>query len=353
MQPESSLPRLDSPEGILWQMIDGKISSQVVYALARLRIADALGDGGKDARELAELVGCDPDSLERFLRVAVGLHLLERDPSGAYAPTPLTECLRNDHPSRLSAWAIHHGNEWNWRPWGELAHAIQTGASGSEKALGRGIFEFLADHPDQAQAFHEVMADLAARMAVAVAEAYDFTPIRTLVDVGGGRGALISEVLARHPHMHGTVFDLEPALAEAPPTLTQAGVRDRCKLVAGNFFEGVPPGADAYVLSHVLHDWDDERARRILQGVRAAAHGESRVLIVETVLPEADVPLLLALLDLQVMVVLGGRERTEREFGALLESAGFDLVQVVYVGWLRDAPVDLRLAVIEGRPRQL
>jgi O-methyltransferase domain len=218
----------------------------------------------------------------------------------------------------------------NWRSWGELVASVRTGQPGWDKAHGCSWIEFYERHPDRSANFNRAMAEHTRDAAPGIVDAAELSRFNTLVDVGGGDGTLIAEALRVHPGLKGVVFDMPAGLAQAGATLEAAGVAERCRLLSGDFFESVPAGADAYLLKQVLHDWDDEHARAILSAVRRSMPRHSRLLLAERMLPEevdaAAVPTLLV--DVLMMVVTGGRERTEAEFAALLAEAGLELSSI-------------------------
>jgi hypothetical protein len=320
----------------LAELINGYQISAAVGAFARLGIADALAERPALPAELAARLGADERSLVRLLEATLDVGLFETRDDGRYALTPLGQLLRGDVEGSLRRLAIVSTDEWRWRAYGHLSHALRTGEPGFVPAHGCRFWEYLASHPQEATSFNETMSRISTLRDAVLANAYDFGDIQRLVDVGGGHGALLCALLARHPHMQGVVFDLPSVVEGAREQALKAGLADRCEATAGDFLEAVPPGADAYLLSWILHDWDDETALRILLNCRAAMSDAARLLVVELVVPAADDPApapgvarLAKQTDLEMLAVVGGRERTAAEYGELLARAGFCLTRVL------------------------
>jgi hypothetical protein len=262
--------------------------------------------------------------------------LFETDDDGRYSLTALGELLRSDVEGLARRAAIIGTDEWCRRAYGHLNHSLLTGEPGFYPAHGCGFWQYLAAHPDEAAAFDDAMSSSSRRRAEAFAQAYDFDAIARLVDVGGGQGVLLRTVLEAHPHLRGVVYDLPPVIEQARRCLGEAGLPERCKALAGDFFESVPSGGDAYLLSWILHDRDDRAAARILANCRAALGDRGRLLLIEMVLPSGDqagaapgIARIARALDLQMLVLVGGRERTAAEYRGLLEGTGFTLTGVL------------------------
>jgi O-methyltransferase domain/Dimerisation domain len=294
----------------LLALINGYQVSQALHVAARLGIADRLADGPRSPEELG--LEADPDALRRLLRALAAAGVLsERD--GRYALTELGEGLRSDAPGSLAGWAAFVGRPYHWSSWAALEHAVRTGENAFRAVHGTDVWSYRRAHPEEAEIFDGAMTSLTGRVNAAVAEAHDFGRYGTVVDVGGGRGALLAAIVARHPEVRGVLFD-------QPDVVAGAQLGDRCTAAGGSFFEAVPAGGDAYLLKSVLHDWPDAEAVAILRACHAA--GAPVVLVVErdlTADPRA------AFSDLNMLVGPGGRERTLREYGALLDAAGFRL----------------------------
>lgn len=326
----------------LLRLIVGYRLSQAIAVAARLGIADLVKDGPQCSAALAEATGAHPAALSRVLRLLASEGIFAEVEQGQFASTPLAVWLQADVTGSLRSRAMMDGSDWNWRSWGELMHSVQTGEPAFERLFGMGHFEYLEQHAGDAALFQETMAAQTTQTAQAVVAAYDFSVFRTVVDVGGGHGALIAAVLRAQPHLQGILFDMAPVAAGARTYLEAAGVADRCDVVAGDFFHAVPDGASAYMLKFVIHDWDDARALAILRNCRRAVREPGRLLLVETVIPPGNEPFYGKFLDLNMLVLTGGRERTEAEYRALLARAGFQLTRLV--------PAHPLLSVIEALP---
>lgn len=329
-------------ERLVW-LINAYEVSAAIGAFARLSVADVLGEGPATVESLAAQVGADRLALERVLRSLADVGVVERLDDGRFGLTELGGLLRADRPDSLRLGAIVSTEDWLWRAYGHATHSLRTGLPGFDVAHGRGFWEYLASDPAAAEVFNGYMAQSVSLRAQAFARVYDFSAIESLVDVGGGHGALVSAVLVAHPHMRGVVFDQPSVVAGTAERLAAAGVADRCEVVGGDFFEGVPAGGDVYVLSWIIHDWYDEDAVRILRNVRAAGGDRGRLLLIELVVPAGDEPHVAKNMDLTMLVAVGGRERTEAEYRDLYARAGFELTRVL--------PLEsLPWSVIEGVP---
>jgi hypothetical protein len=325
------------------RMIWGTHVSRALYAVAELGIADRLAGGPVSCAELARGTGADEASLYRVLRLLAGLGVFTEAPPRSFALSILGDRMRSDAPASMRSWALLFGTTTFSQPFEHILHTVRTGQPGFDVAHEMPWFEFLSQHPEDAAVFDAAMLERTAAFAPSVAAGYDFSDIRTVVDVGGGRGILLAAILRGHPHLQGTLFELPAVAAGAGAALAAAGVMDRCEVVAGDFFRGVPAGADCYVLANVLHDWDDTKAIQILAGCREAATRHGRVLIAERLVPDDPAEAVPALLsDINMLVLTGGRERTNSEYGTLLQAAGLRL------GIIR--PVTFPYGIIEGLP---
>lgn len=320
----------------LTELLSGYQTSAAIGAVARLGVADALAEGAMSAQELAPRLGADAPALARVLAALREQGIFEADGKGRYGLTPLGELLRSDIRGSARRGAAVGTAEWCWRAYGYLDHSLRTGEAGFRAAHGSDFWRYLAAHPQEAAAFDAVMSSSARMRAEAFARSYDFSAITRLVDVGGGQGVLLRTVLAAHPHLQGVLFDLPAVVEGGPATFAEAGLAGRCEIAAGDFFEAVPGGGDACVLSWVLHDWEDAAASRILANCGTALGGDGRLLIIEMLLPaEEEAPAAAAVaklaraMDLQMLVLTGGRERSAAEYRSLLERAGFALRHVL------------------------
>ena len=306
---------------LLWP---GAIVVQAVHVAAKFRIADLVADGPKTADELARSSSAHAPSLRRLLRALTSLSIFQEDDDGRFRQSPLSDALRCDHPHSIRPFAMMLGAGFVWKPAGELAAAIESGRPAFEHVYGAQFFNHLAAHADEAAVFNAAMSSMPA-YRTAIADAYDFSKFERLVDVGGGHGALLIAILTRHPTLRGVLHDL-PAVVESAPR-AQASVADRLEIAAGDFFESVPPGADAYLLSGVIHDWNDDAALRILKNCRRAMRSDSRLLILEQLMTSSSDPAR-AMMDVLMIVLTGGRERSEADFRSLLGAAGLSLTTV-------------------------
>jgi hypothetical protein len=301
----------------------GILAAQAIHVASKLRIPDLLASGPKTIAELASKCGAHPPTLERLLRALASLEMFAPTPDGRFRNTPLTEVLRTDHPQSRRDGALFLPAPFLWRPLGELYESVRTGEPTFPVIFGQRFFEYLADHPEDASLFNSVMTQGIA--APAVLAAYDFSRFERLVDVGGGQGALLRDILAATPSLQGVLFDLPQVVAGASEVL-KGDLGARSQIVGGNFFDSVPGGADAYLLKGVLHDWPDDDAVSILRNTRAAIRPDGTLLLIENILDSAARPA--GLIDL-LMLVIGGRERTEADFRSLLDSTRFSLIRII------------------------
>jgi hypothetical protein len=313
-----------SSRDLVRTLVRGRRRARVLAAVLDLGVPDAVGEEGLPLPDLAGRLGADPAELGRLLRAAAAAGLFLEEPPGWIRHSPASALLRSGAPGGLRDEARHVLSTWTRIAWDGLEHSVRTGTSGFVHATGRSVFEYLRDHPEEAEVFHAFQAEVARRGRAALAAAGCLPTSGTVVDVGGGRGALLAALLETAPDLRGTLFDLPEVIAR----VSRPDLGDRLRLAGGDFFRDVPAGADAYLLSHVLHDWPDARAARILERVAAAAMPASRVLVIENVRPRSGGSLLLAYLDLQMLAAWEGRERTLDEYRDLLEGARLALTDV-------------------------
>ncbi|GAB2453409.1 methyltransferase [Streptomyces incanus] len=316
-----SIERPVGDTGRMLQMMTGYWVTQVVRTAAELRIADHLHADGATPEEVAEAESLDPDSTFRFLRACASLGLAASTDGKRFAGTPLLDTLRTDAPGSLRDLALWGGAESHWLPWGRLADAIRTGTPQAEAALGAPVFDWLAAAPTEAEVFTNAMTAMTRGLAHRLADVIDLRGAEVAVDVGGAGGNLVQTLMQRHPRLTGMVLDLPHVGAEADASATALGVRDRFTFVGGDFFEQVPP-ADVHLLKFVLHDWDDDSCVRILRNCREALRPGGRVLVMELLVDEVGTPGLEPLMDLNMMALSTGRERSLDEFENLFERAG-------------------------------
>ncbi len=320
------------------ELVQGYQVSAALGAVARLGVADALADGPLTVDELARRVGADAPSLKRLVRALADVGLFASVTDDRVELAPLGQLLRADAAGSARGAALAATEEWRWRAYGHVTHSVRTGEAAFRPAHGCGLWEYLDGHPGAAQWFNDVMSRVSSVYAAALARCYDFAGIGQLVDVGGGHGELMLAVLQAHPHMHGVVYDLPSVIEGANRRLAASTVSERCETVAGDFFSGVPAGGDAYVLSWILHDWDDESAVRILRNCRNVVPDNGRLLVIEMIVPapgdtqsptSAEITRLVREADLDMLVVTGGRERSLAEYNELLSAADLQVSRIV------------------------
>jgi predicted O-methyltransferase YrrM len=325
-------PHLGDPAAAqreLARLMDGYLTTQLLYVAARLGVADALAGGPRTGAEVAAAVGADADGLTRMLRGLALDGVLAEDGDGRFALTAIGECLRDGVPGSLRGQLIARGDVY-WQAAAGMLRTATDGGTAFEHVHGEPFFEHLAADPERAAAFQASMAARAQREADDVVAAYDFAGLRTLVDVGGGSGALLQAILEAHAGLRGVLLDRPEAVERAAQRFAAAGLADRVECRVGDFFDAVPGGGEAYVLSRVIHDWVDADARRILERCREAMAPGTRLLVVDAIVPERaqDGPEAIRM-DLHMLMLFGARERTEEEFRGLLAAAGFALRRVV------------------------
>lgn len=322
------------------RMITGYWTTQMICAAAKLGIADRLAEGSRTSEQLADETGSHARTLYRLLRALASVGIFSEGEGGRFSQTPLSESLRRDAPGSQWAMAVIMGEE-HYQAWGDLYETVRTGQTAFDRLYGRPIFQYLGEHPEKAPVFDAAMTAIHGRETQSTLDAYDFSDIPVLADIGGGNGTNLIGILGRYPRMRGTLFDLPHVVERAHQNLDRAGMSDRCRVVGGDFFESIPGGADAYLLRHVIHDWDDEKSTAILRSIHRAAGDHLRLLLVECVVPSGNEPAFGKLMDLNMLLVPGGVERTALEYRRLFESAGFHLTRIV--------PTADVVSVIEGR----
>jgi hypothetical protein len=316
----------EPPESTILRLVGGYRVTQALYVVTKLGVPDQLSEGPEPADTLAGRLGVNPDRLHRVMRALASVGVFSRDPEGRFGLTEAGKLLRSHSDGSMASVATFAGEE-PYRAWGDLIHSVRTGQTAFDHVFGMGHFDYLSSHPEAAATFNRLMA-----WSVGVGgeplKGYDLTHHKVLVDVGGGKGALIASALRANPGLRGILFDQASAVAEAPALLRSYGVTNRCEIVTGSAFEAVPSGGDVYVMSRVLHDWPDDKAAKLLTNCREAMARGNSLLLVEGVLQEGDASVSRLWLDLVMMVMTGGRERTEAEWRVLLESSGFSLTSV-------------------------
>jgi ubiquinone/menaquinone biosynthesis C-methylase UbiE len=328
------------PHAQVLQMATGYWVSQSIYAAAKFGLADFIAAGPKSSEELASATGAHAPSLYRLLRALASVGIFAEDEQKRFRMTALAECLL-DRPGSQRAMCIMAGEE-HFRAWGEILYSLRTGKIAFDHVYKKPIFEYLAEHQEQAADFDRAMTSIHGQETDAMLDAYDFGGIGTLADVGGGNGTVLKAVLHRYPAMKGILFDQAHVLDRARPEIQSSSLGSRCQLIAGNFFESIPPGADAYLMRHIIHDWTDEQCHTILTNCRKVMKPAAKLLVVEMVIPPGNSPHWGKLLDLNMMMIPGGKERSEQEYAQLFARAGFRLTRVV--------STRIELGVVEALP---
>jgi hypothetical protein len=329
----------------LLELIQMRLISEAIHVVAALGVADLLSAGPKSAEELGEATGACGPSLRRVMRALTSFGIFSQDSAGRFALAPLGEFLKRDVPGSLHGAALFFGGETGTSSVRLFLECVKTGESATHKlAGGKGIFEWLQSDPERTKLFNAVMTSFSALHITGLLEAYDFSPAKTIVDVGGGHGKILSEILKGNAGLHGVLFDLPHAFNGGKNTIAQAGLTDRCEVISGDFFVSVPAGADLYLLSRVIHDWDDEKSVAILNVVRGAIAPHGRLVLLENMLRPSASTVYPALSDLNMLLLTGGCERTEEEYCALCRAAGFELTRTAATR----SPTGT--TVIEGRP---
>lgn len=317
--------------GILMQMMSGYWVSQTIYSAARLGIADLLKEGPRTASDLAAALEANEDFLYRLMRALGTLGILAEETGKVFRLSPLGELLRADAPNTLRPIALMLGAE-HYQAWGKLSDGVMSGKTPFEMVYGSQCFEYFEKNPHASEIFNEAMTSLVENEVSVITSAYDFSQFELLVDVGGGHGRLLSGILKQNPKLSGIVFDQPHVIDGATAHFRAEGVAERAKAEGGDFFISVPGNGDAYILSHIIHDWSDERARNILENIHKAMRPGGKLLLAETVITPGAEALMGTLMDLNMLVMTpGGRERTQDEYRQLLASAGFKLQQITPV----------------------
>lgn len=319
-----------SPAGQLLHLLTGYWVSQALHAAAVLGVADHLGRRGRTVDELAGAIGANADALHRLLRALASVGVFTEVAPRTYAQSPMGALLATGMPGNLRDFARMQGDAWHWDCWGALAETVRTGTPAITARFGApDCFAHLARHPASAAVFDAAMAGYASQAHAAIAEIVSLSGVRTIVDVGGGTGALLAALVSAAPGgTRGILFDRADVLAGAAPVLAEHGVADRCTVVAGDFFRDVPSGGDLYVMSSILHDWNDDDAMRILGRVRDAMPPHAHLVVVENVIPADGSAHPAQFIDLEMLLVAAGRERTATEYAALLAAAGLAMIDV-------------------------
>ena len=342
--PPQTPPDAAAAAQLLFQAATGYIVSAALHVAAKLRIVEQLLDGPRPVKTLAAAAGVTEDGLYRVLRALSSVGIFEETGPRVFALTPAAALMQRG-PGTLGDGIEFICDPLHFEAYGEMLHTVRTGEPSGPKVMGMPVFEYLAQNQDWSASFNNAMTSFSANVMPAVLQVYDFSGIDVLVDVAGGHGHVLTSVLQKYPSMRGILFDIDHVVAGARPLIEAAGVRDRCTVESGDFLKAVPAGGDAYIMKHIIHDWDDERSLVILRNIRKRLEGkpQGRLILLEAVVPSDNMPHLSKLIDLEMMLMPGGRERTEREFSSLLDRAGFALTRIV--------PNESMLGVVEGRPK--
>lgn len=324
------LHRSTAPGNIaLLELGTGAWTTAALYSAARLGIADQLAVGPAQAATIAERVGADPDGVYRLMRALAGRGVFTHRADGSFALTRVGDALRSDVDGSLRDMIVFIGHPIRWADWGHLEHSVRTGATAFSDLHGAPFFEYLATDPEFAEVFNRAMTAGSGLADDVALSQYDFTGFGLVVDIGGGHGSVLSTILRSAPEARGILFDLPSVVANAGPTFEAAGVQARVAVTGGSFMDSVPEGGDAYVMKNIIHDWQDDDAVRILRNIRTAIGAGGKLLLLEMVLPQRADAFIGHLLDLEMLVTAGGRERTRAEYANLLARSGFRLTRVI------------------------
>lgn len=325
----------------VFQIATGYIASTALFAAAKLRLADRLAAGPQSAADLAASTGMNEDALYRVLRLLSSIGVFEETAPRQFGNNAASSTMVSGVPGSVYDMALWMSGPFHLRVYAEAMHSIQTGQPAVEKAVGMPVFEYFARDHELSEVFNNAMTSFSEFVIPAALDVYDFSGIGTLVDVAGGHGRVLTTILQRYPEMQGVLFDLDHVVEGAVPHIRRLGLEGRCSTASGDFFKAVPEGGDAYIMKHIIHDWDDDRAITILRNIRKAMKPGGRVILIESVLSPGSAPDFGKIIDIEMLLMPGGRERTEAEFGELFRRAGFELTRVL--------PTQAPLSVVEAR----
>lgn len=306
----------------------GPLAVQAIYVIARLNIAELIETDAKSIEDLAGKTGAHPDALRRVMRCLTAIGVFYETADGRFEHTLVSETLRADHPQSTRALAVMMGCQWTWKSWGELFDTVQTGEPGFERVFGTHFDQHMAEHPEDGAIYNDAMTASSGMLVDSIVSSYDFWRFRRIVDVGGGQGALLAAILSANPKATGVLIDL-PSVVKAATTLQSGAMADRCEVQGGNIFETMPTGGDAYILKGILHGFADEDAIQVLKNCRNAIQADGRLLVIESVRQEANESNpQTAFMDLMMLTLVPGRERSKQELEALLKKAEFELIEI-------------------------
>ncbi len=332
MKPSGLPPHVEMMKFIL-----GKWISKPIYVVSKLKIADILSDGPKSIKELSKIINVHASSLYRIMRALSCLGIFSETDDRRFELTPMAECLKSD---ALRPIALMMHSDWHDKAWDQLLESVKTGEKAFDNVHGMPAFDWLEEHPQAARIYNEANAIKAVTSHSAIIGAYDFSEISSLTDIGGGNGALMVEILKANPSLSGVVSELPSIVEAAKEFIHYQGFESRCKVIECDIFDKIPAGSDAYLMSHILHDWEDVQCLTILRNCHKAMKPGTKLLVVEALIPTGNEFSIAKLLDIEVFVMGGGRERTETEFRNLFESTGFELSKIV--------PTDQSISIMEG-----
>jgi hypothetical protein len=338
----SDIASAPPPEAILLPMLFGALTQKCISVAAKIGVADLLAGQPMTAAELAAETGVHAPSLYRVLRLLASAGIFSEIEGGKFELTATAELLRADAPNSMRDFAIMQSEDWLWRNFGALTYSVETGKIAHDKVHGIDNWTFLARNREDGETFNRAMTSLSLSAVPPVVAAYDFSGVGRVADIAGGHGFLLAAILKANPRARGVLFDQAAVVEGARELLEREGVMDRVELASGNFFESVPAGADLYVMKHIIHDWDDPQSIEILRNIRAAMAENGKILICEMVVPEGNAPSPSKILDIQMLINLGGRERTADEFESLLRASGFRMTSVI--------PTKSPISLIEAEP---
>jgi hypothetical protein len=325
----------------IFQLLNGAHVAAAVSCLAQLGIPDLVEAGPKSAEELAKEIGTDPQALYRLMRATACVGVLSEQPDGKFSQTPMSAVLRSDATPSLRAFATMYGRDWHARGLSNMEHCVRTGKQAMEKVYGSHIFEYLKQNPSEGEIFNDAMTQISMIDSPAVADAYNFDGISSIVDIAGGHGLLLATILKRNPQMKGTLYEL-PHVLEGAKNGPLKPVMDRCALASGDMFSSVPAGADAYIMKHIIHDWPDDRCIQILEACRKNVNSGGRLLVVDNVIHPGNDFSPGKFLDLQMLIFPSGCERTEKQFRDLFAASGWQLKRII--------PTAAADSIVEGIP---
>jgi hypothetical protein len=325
----------------MFQLMNGGYVAGAVACVAELRIPDLVESGPKSADELAAQIGANAQALFRLMRATACVGVLSEGSNGKFSQTPLSSVLRTNATPGLRGWVAMYGREWHTRGWGVLSHCVRTGKQAIDEIYGQPIFQFFAQHPEESAIFNEAMTNLSALDGPATAKAYSFAGLQTIVDVAGGHGALLAEILSRNPHMRGTLLEM-PNVVEGAKSGPLKPMLDRCSFASCDIFSGALPAADAYIMKHIIHDWPDDKCVQILKACRKSVNPDGKLLVVDSVIQPGNNFEPGKFLDIQMLIFPGGRERTESQFRDIFNASGWKLTRLI--------PTAAAESIVEGVP---